>query len=139
MGAIKEEIRNIEAEIQQVKVKIHNYRMFLIGSFYWGGALLLLVFIWIIFPPEENCWRLASNSCFVLLLLSLWISYWLINKIKFMQRIIGELRIKLRQMVWGKICDCQEPCDCKEKIERAMVEEYNDWSDGILAEVKHEI
>lgn len=139
MGAIKEEIRDIEAEIQRVKVKIENYRRFLIWSFYWGGVLLLLVLIWIIFPPEASWWRLISNSCFVLLLLSLWISYWIINKIRFNQRMLGELRIKLRQMVWGKICDCQEPCDCKEKIERAMKEEYNDWSDGILAEVKHEI
>jgi hypothetical protein len=109
------------------------------GSFYWGGGLLLLVFIWIIFPPEENWWRLISNSCFIILILSLWISYWIISEIKGKQKLIGELRIRLRQMVWGKICDCEKACDCKGKMEREMMEEYNNWSDGIFAEVKHEL
>ncbi len=139
MGAIKAEVLQIKDEIYQGKAKIEKYRLILVGSFYWEGALLLAVFFWIFFPPEEDWRRLLSNSCFTLLLFSLWMSYRIINKIKSKQQFVGELRIKLRQMVWGKICDCEKLCDCKGKMEREMAEEYDGWSDGILAEVKHEV
>lgn len=138
MGELNTEVFKIKAEINKLKTKIGKYRIILIQSFYSGGALLLLVFWWIIFPPERFFWRLISNICFAILLLNLWVSYRIICKIKTKQVSIGESRIKLRQMVWEKICDCEQPCDCKAEMERETAEECNSWDDGILAEVEHE-
>lgn len=139
MGLIKAEVLKVKAEIDRVKARIEKYRLILIGSFYWGGALLLLVFFQIIFPPENDWLRFISNSSFLLLLFSLWISYRIISKIKSGQQTIGELRIQLKQLVLGEICDCPKPCDCRAIMEKELAEEYNNWSDGIFAEVEHEI
>lgn len=139
MGSIKAEVLKVRAEINRVKARIQKYRLILTGNFYWGGALLLLVFVWIIFPPENDWLRLISNSSFLFLLLSLWISYRIISKIKSGQQMIGELRIKLKQLVLGEICDCPKPCNCRAIMEKELAEEYSNWSDGILAEVEHEV
>ncbi len=139
MGALKTEVLEIKDEMNKAKARIEKYRAFLIWSFYSGGALLLLVFWWIIFPPEKALWSYISNICFVTLIFNLWVSYRIISKIKSGQHLIGEFRIKLRQRLWEKICDCQESCDCAAQVEKELAEEYNTWHDGILAEVEHEI
>ena len=138
MGAIKAEILNIRDEIEQTKIEIEKYRSVLRWSFYGGGGLLLLVLWWIFFPPEQAFWILISNSCFLLLLINLWISYWSINKIKSSQSMISELWIKITPMFWEKVCDCKGVCDCKDKMESEFNKEDISWSDGVLAEVKHE-
>lgn len=137
MGELRAEVLKIMVEINRVKARIGKCRVILIKSFYSGGALLLLIFWWIIFPPEQALWSLISNTCFTILLFNLWVSYWIISKIKSNQLSIGELRIKLRQMVWEKICDCEEPCNCSAKMEKELAEERNSWDDGILTEVEH--
>ncbi len=137
MGELNSEVFQAKVEIKKVKASIGKYRLLLIKGFYLGGALLLLAFWWIIFPPELTLWRLISNICFMALLFNLWVSYWIINKIKSNQASIGKLRTKIKQIVWEKSCDCQGPCDCVAKIEREMAEESNSWNDGILAEVEH--
>lgn len=139
MGVIKSEVLKIKDDIAKAKTKVERYRVQLIWSLYSGGALLLLVLWWIIFPPEQIFWSIISHSCFALLIISMSISYWIINKIKAYQLCLYGLRIKLQQLVWEKICDCVEPCDCQAKMERAMEEEARNWSNGIFAEVKHEL
>ena len=132
------EVSKIKVEINKFKTKIRKYRVILTWSFYLGGTLLLLVFWRIISPPERVFWSLLSNICFAILLINLWVSYWIICKIKSNQVSIGESRIKLRYMVWEKICDCEQTCDCRSKMEREMAKECNSWNDGISAEMERE-
>lgn len=137
MGELRSDVLKTKVEFYKVKARIEKYRVILIRSFYSGGFLLLLILWWILFPPEQSSWRLISNIGFTILLFNLWVSYWMICRIKSNQKFIGELRIKLRQMLWEKICECEQPCDCSVIMEREIVEESNSWSDGIMAEVEN--
>lgn len=132
METLKSEVVKIKDDIVKTKNEVEKYRVVLLYTLYSGGALLLLALWWIVFPPELTLWRLISHSCFALLLISFWVSYLIINKIKAVQRCLGGLRIKLKLLVWEKICDCPETCDCKAKIEKTIEEATHNWSDGIF-------
>ncbi len=137
MGELRVDVLKVKTEFNIAKNKFEKYRVILNWSFYSGGAFLLLVLSIILFPPEQPWWRFVSNICFTVLLLNLWVSYWLICSIKSIQRNIGELRVKLIQLAWEKICDCKQPCDCVSKMEKEIMAEDKLWNDGILAEVEH--
>lgn len=139
MGEFITEVLEIKDEMNKAKARIEKYRSFLIRSFYSGGVLLLSVLWWIIFPSDRVFWSNISNVCFVALIFDLWVSYRIISKIKSGQLLLGDFRIKLRQKLWEKNCDCQESCDYALQMEKELAEEYKTWHHGILAEVEREI
>lgn len=136
MGKLRTDVLKIKDEFDRVKAGLKKYQIILNWSLYSGGALLFPVLGWILFPPEQHKWRWIANLCFTVLLLNLWVSYWLIHRVKWAQRVIGELRIKLLQLVWERACDCERPCDCALRIEKEIIEKAESWNDGIKAEVE---
>lgn len=135
MGNLRNDVLKTKIEFNKAKTKLEMLRIILFSSFYSGSVLLVLILGWIIFPPEQSRWRFISNICFSVLLINLWITYWLIRWIKIVQRIIGELRIKLLQLVWEKVCDCEQACDCALQIENIIKEDNNSLNDEIMTEV----
>ncbi|NLY73970.1 MAG: hypothetical protein GX075_01540 [Firmicutes bacterium] len=139
METLRAEALKTWKELNEIKLKIEKYRRYLIRGFYSGGTLLLMVFWWILFPPRQASWRLTSNICFVFLIGNLWVSYWLIKLLKSGRRSLGELRIKLRQLAWEKICDCEGDCDCGIKLEKAIAAELASRQEGFFTEVQNEV
>lgn len=136
MGKLRAEVVKTKVEFDRVKAGLGKYKSLLIWSLYSGGVFLILALGWVLFPPEQYWWRLVSNLFFVVLLLNLWVSYWLIRRVKLTQRNIGELRIKMLQLVREKACDCQRPCDCVSEIEKEVVEKAGLLNYVIQAEVE---
>ena len=139
METLRAEVLQTWREFDEIKLKIQRYRRYLIWGFYSGGTLLLMVFWWILFPPEQASWRLTSNICFAFLIGNLWALYWMIRLLKSGRRSLGELRIKLRQLAWEKICDCEGDCDCAIKLEKAIAAEFASQQEVLFAEVKNEV
>ena len=131
MGKLRADVFKTKVEFNRAKAGLERYQRILAWSLYSAGALLFLVLGWILFPPEQQRWRWASNACFGVLLLNLWVSYWLICRLKSAQKVIGEFRIKLLQLAREKACDCDWPCDCASRIEKEIIEKAEIWNDGI--------